>query len=227
MISHLKKITGALLMLALFNFFSCEESEFDVTSEEYFTLGTMDSLHRNGGCGRGSCFEFVYPISLKFADGTTKSVASNEAMHAAIKAWKEANPSATQRPSLVFPLEVIAKDGTISSVANEDEFKKLLSTCPPQRGKGRGRGHRPGDRGQSCFKLNFPVSVKLPDGTVSAATDREALHKILHTWKQNNPNATTRPELVFPLGVTLADGTVKQVASKDELKALKESCGGN
>jgi hypothetical protein len=83
----------------------------------------------------------------------------------------------------------------------------------------------------SCEENEFDVSseksisplVQWIRCTTMAAADRETLHKILHTLKQNNPNVATRPELVFPLGVTLADSTVKQFASKNELKTIKES----
>ena len=228
MIKLMKNFAGVAFILAMIGLASCDKNSLDVTSEDYFTLGAMDSLHRDGGCGRGSCFEFVYPISIKFADGSTTEVTSNENMRESIRTWKESNPSATERPTLVFPLEVLAKDGTVSSVASETEFKALLATCPPQgrgKGHGKGRGHKPGDRGQNCFTLAFPVSVQLPDSTVVAATDRDALHTILHTWKKNNPTSKVRPALVFPIKVTLTDGSEKTVASKEELTALKDSCG--
>ena len=228
MIKLMKNFAGVAFILAMIGLASCDKSSLDVTSEDYFTLGAMDSLHRDGGCGRGSCFEFVYPISIKFADGTTAEVTSNEKMRETIRTWKESNSSATERPTLVFPLEVLAKDGTVTSVASETEFKTLLATCPPQgrgKGHGRGRGHKPGDRGQNCFTLVFPVSVQLPDSTVATAADRDALHTILHTWKKNNPTSKVRPALVFPIKVTLTDGTEKTVASKEELTALKDSCG--
>lgn len=228
MIKLMKNFAGVAFILAMIGLASCDKSSLDVTSEDYFTLGAMDSLHRDGGCGRGSCFEFVYPISIKFADGATAEVTSNENMRETIRTWKESNSSATERPTLVFPLEVLAKDGTVTSVASETEFKTLLATCPPQgrgKGHGRGRGHKPGDHGQNCFTLVFPVSVQLPDSTVATAADRDALHTILHTWKKNNPTSKARPTLVFPIKVTLTDGTEKTVASKEELTALKDSCG--
>jgi hypothetical protein len=231
MISQLKIsfkfFAGFAFALAMIGLASCDKSSLDVTSEDYFTLGAMDSLHHDGGCGRGSCFEFVYPISIKFADGTTAKVTSNENMRETIRSWKEANSTATQRPTLVFPLDVLAKDGTVTTVASETEFKALLATCPPQgRGKGRGgRGHKPGDHGQTCFKLNFPVTVQLPDSTTATAADKDALHTILHNWKKNNPTSKVRPSLVFPISVTLTDGTTQSVASKEALTALKESCG--
>jgi hypothetical protein len=222
----IKFLASFAFILAMLGLASCDKSSLDVTSEDYFTLGAMDSLHRNGGCGRGSCFEFVYPITIKFADGTTAKVTSNENMRETIRTWKEANPSATERPTLVFPLEVLASDGTATSVASEDEFKSLLATCAPKgRGKGRGRGHKPGDHGKNCFTLNFPVTVQLPDNTTAKAADKDALHTILHTWKKNNPTSKVRPSLVFPISVTLTDGTTKSVASKEALTALKESCG--
>lgn len=223
----LKFFAGFAFVLAMIGLASCDKSSLDVTSEDYFTLGAMDSLHHNGGCGRGSCFEFVYPITIEFADGTTAEVSSNENMRETIRSWKEANPDATERPTLVFPLEVMASDGTVTSVASKEEFKTLLATCTPKggRGKGRGRGHKPGDHGQNCFTLNFPVTVQLPDSTTAEAADKDALHTILHNWKKNNPSSRVRPSLVFPISVTLTDGTTQTVASKEALTTLKESCG--
>lgn len=229
MISQLKisykYFAGVAFVLAMIGLASCDKSSLDVTSEEYFTLGAMDSLHHNGGCGRGSCFEFVYPITIQFADGTTAEVTSNDNLRETIHTWKENNPSATERPTLVFPVDVLAKDGTVTSVASETELKSLLATCPPPgRGKGRGRGHKPGDNGKNCFTLNFPVTVQLPDSTTAEAADGAALHTILHNWKKNNPTSRVRPTLVFPISVTLSDGTTQSVASKAELAALKDGC---
>lgn len=230
MISQLKisfkSLAAVAFVLSMLGLASCDKSSLDVTSEDYFTLSAMDSLHHNGGCGRGSCFEFVYPITIEFADGTTAEVTSNENLRETIRTWKEANPDATERPTLVFPLEVVGKDGTVTSVASSDELKTLLASCAPKggKGKGRGRGHKPGDGGQNCFTLNFPVTVQLPDSTTATAADRDTLHTILHTWKKNNPTSKTRPTLVFPISVTLSDGTTKTVASKDELSTLKDSC---
>jgi len=229
MIKLMKNFAGVAFILAMIGMVSCDKGSLNVTSEDYFTLGAMDSLHHDGHCGRGSCFEFVYPITIKFADGTTTKVTSNDNMRETIRTWKESNPSSTERPTLVFPLDVLAKDGTVSTVASDTEFKALLATCAPQggpgRGHGRGKGHKPGEHGQNCFKLNFPVSVKLPDNTVVAAADHDALHTILQNWRKNNPASTVRPTLVFPINVTLADGTVKSVATKEDLTALKDSCG--
>jgi len=57
------------------------------------------------------------------------------------------------------------------------------------------------------------------------ATDQQNLRQLVREWRQNNPGVHARPEIVFPITVTMTtDSTQVILNSREELRALKESC---
>lgn len=200
---------------------SCNEE--NIVSDEIvqnFVNESVESLERRGNCGRGGCYEFVFPISIAFPDGATVSVDSYPQLRETIKTWKEDNPEAEERPTLVFPLEVLSEDGEVISVATEEELRELRQECRRNFKKHHGKGDR-------CFKLVFPITINYPDGTSGTYDDRMALKSAVRTWKADNPDAEERPELNFPVDIELEDGTIVTINSAEELQAQKESCGNN
>lgn len=83
------------------------------------------------GDGHGEpCFTVNFPITIGFPDGTSVEVNSREEALAAIMEWSEANPDATQRPSIVFPITVtITATGNTREISNRLEFRHLLRHC--------------------------------------------------------------------------------------------------
>lgn len=194
--------------------------EFEV---ENFIGESLFSLQEEGNCGRFGCYEFVFPVSINFADGTTAEVSSYEELIETLRTWKENNPNAEEKPSLGFPLEVVSEEDEVITVADKEELRELKRECRRNFFGSHGpRGHR--NRGQFCFDINYPLTLQFPDGTTAEAADRRALKSLAREWKQNNPEATERPEIVFPIEVTQEDGSVVSVADKEALQALKESC---
>jgi len=77
-----------------------------------------------------SCFEVVFPITLSFPDGTTAEAADRMALRQLIRTWREANPDATERPKIVFPLTVKMKDdGSLVTVNTREALKQLKEDC--------------------------------------------------------------------------------------------------
>ena len=214
--SILKMLIAPMFMLALFSLTSCDKEEVtNETEVENFTLASVDVVQRSAGCGKHGCFEFVFPITVSLPDSTTISADSYEALRTAIKDWKEANPDATERPTLVFPIELITDEGETLTVSTQEELKDLRSAC---------RQNARGGRGNACFEIVFPISVEFPDATVVTYEDRAALKTGLRAWKQNNPDADEKPRLVFPITVELEDERQVEVASKEDLQTLKSEC---
>jgi len=170
-----------------------------------------DCKGERGGKGcKGNCFDIVYPVSYALADGTTITGESKEEIRSQLKAWKEANPDAEERPVLVFPIEVINADGEAIAVADQESLKLLKEECKGERNK--------------CFELVYPVSFLLPDGTTVSGESRQEIKTQLREWKANNPDAEEKPELVFPIQITTEEGETIDVDSKDELDILREEC---
>lgn len=83
------------------------------------------------GDGHGErCFTINYPVSIGFADGTTVAVNSREEALTAIIEWVAANPDATERPHIIFPISVTyTEDGTIVEVNSRAELRALRLDC--------------------------------------------------------------------------------------------------
>ena len=205
-------VLSCLLGSGLFLTSCSEEVSVDEEIIGEFVDGSMDKFHRLCRTGKFGCYDFVFPITVEFSDGTTASGDDAASLREAIQAWKESNPDSTGRPDIVFPIEVTTEEGEIVSVTEYSELRDLAIACR--------RSHRPG--ADICFNLVYPVEVEFPDGTILEAATRVALKTVVREWKRNGGEG--RPSFVFPVEVEYEDGTVVSAASKEELQALREAC---
>ena len=216
------KIFGFMLLAALaITFTSCEQENYDVTDIDNFTDGTIDGLQR-GVVGKRHCLEFVFPISIEFVDGTTAEVESYIDLHETVKAWFEENDvekSKENKPQLIFPLQVLNKEGEVIDVASEEELLELRKECPRigkcKKGK-KGRGFK-------CFSLVFPVALTI-DGEDQTFENRLALKAAVRAYKIEAGDDFERPTLVFPVTIEYEDETQAEIANKEELIAAKQAC---
>lgn len=160
------------------------------------------------------CFDMVFPITIQFPDATTAEVSSRAELKTTLRAWKAANPDATERPTIAFPIDVEFEDGSITTVNSSAELEELKQACRDE--------ERP--EWEPCFKVVFPVTILFPDGTTAEAANREEKRALYREWKAANPDATERPEITFPIHVELEDETVVTINTEEELEELKESC---
>ncbi|MBN8679450.1 MAG: hypothetical protein J0M29_14570 [Chitinophagales bacterium] len=169
------------------------------------------------------CYELVFPVSIVLPDSSTVEVSSYEEMKQALRNYFQANGGGGHqghhggpRPHLgfVFPISVLSQDGEIITVNNVDELRALREECGGGTFGHHGhQGH--GQHGLTCFEIVFPITIEFPDGTTAEAADRQALHQLIRTWKQNNPGVQGRPKMVFPITVKMdEDGSVVTVNSR-------------
>lgn len=220
-IKNLSALGLMLLACLAISFTSCNKEDVVLTDIESFTDGAVDGLQR-GAIGKKYCLEFIFPISIEFIDESTAEVESYENLYETVKTWFEANEvdkSTENIPQLVFPIQVLNQEGEVIDVSTEDELIDLKSECPSigkcKKGK-RGKGFK-------CFSLVFPVSVTIGE-EVQTFDDRTALKAAVKSYKEEVGDAFVRPTLVFPLTVEYEDESQVEVASKEELVALKEAC---
>jgi len=166
------------------------------------------------------CFELVYPVTVVFPDGSTAEAAEREAFGQILRDWAAENPDAEDRPGLEFPYEVTLAAGSVATINDEDELAALLSDCRENRPALPVLGIKP------CIKLIYPVEIAFPDGSTAEAGDRRAALDLLVSWKEENPDAESQPELVYPVEVELRDGAIEMVNSAEEFAALREGCPG-
>ncbi|MCP4443575.1 MAG: hypothetical protein GY810_32125 [Aureispira sp.] len=169
------------------------------------------------------CFYFVYPLSIVYTDGTTKSITSEEELD---MAWEACEKDATTEDEIcfdfVYPVKVKFEDGTIKEMANEEELDRTWEDCE-------------GDwEEEICFDFVYPLSITHTDGTTQSITTDEEFQT---AW-DNCDNATTTSttgndrtndeekcfDLVYPISITFEDGTTKSITTDEELEMAFDSC---
>ncbi|MFN7116483.1 MAG: hypothetical protein ACK4TA_06755 [Saprospiraceae bacterium] len=241
MVKGFVKISWLFLigLLPLLN--ACNEEDATTTNDETtnYVEDALLEIRDSTNVGPEHCYELVFPVTLQLPDETTVEIDSFGELRTVLRDWKAANPDSDERPTLVFPIELINSDGEVITVENAAALKALREACPfpggprgprgPRGGHGGGHGRPGGDHGGNggacaCFEIVFPVTIAFPDNTTQEVAGRKALRDAARAWRAANPGVQGRPELVFPITVKLEDGTTQEVADAAALKALKENC---
>ena len=133
----------------------------------------------------------------------------------AIKSYYEENQGADERPSIIFPVNIIDHEGETKAINSEEEMEDAYRHC-----SGRDRDKR------ECFGLVFPVTYIMPDGSsYEIADDDDESWAELKAWYDANPEAEERPELQYPVDIMYEseDRTVT-ISNEEEMLAAKEEC---
>lgn len=225
--SNFKTWTMALFALFAVALTSCDKDKMlEAVNIQSFTDSTISDF-QGDAVGKGRCLEFIFPVSVAFTDGTSASADDYEGLYTSIKSWFETNGlelSRKNKPSLVFPIQVLNEEAEIIDVASQEELKSLRRECGDRFDRPRNKGKCNKGKGHHCFKLVFPISVNI-GGEVQSFEDRAALKAAAKAYKETAGEDAERPELVFPITVEDEDGNQATVASKEDLQALKETCG--
>lgn len=76
------------------------------------------------------CFELEYPVTYIMPDGSEIPVRiNNEEGWANVKAWYKEHPDSKKRPSILYPVDIIYKDGSSVTIDNEDQMKRAYEAC--------------------------------------------------------------------------------------------------
>ena len=213
------------LLLMLFIAVSCDtEDEATIVEVENLADESIEDL-QSRIVGKKHCVEFVFPITIAFIDSTTAEVTDYENLHETIVSWftdNDVEKSKENKPTLIFPIEVINLDGEVIQVNAKEELKSLKSECPKE---GKCKDGKKG-KGHACFELVFPISIIINEETLEFE-DRASLKEAIKEYKETAEEDAERPELVFPITVVYEDGSTAEVESKDALKELKEECQDN
>ncbi len=158
------------------------------------------------------CFEFVYPISIIYNDGSTLSLADDAEFAQAIVSQTNQHFII----NFVYPFDVI-KDGNIISVTSDADFENLINSCqtfnmyilsPTQ---------------TYCFDFVYPVDIEMSDGSVATVHDASEFDLLFA-----NASANYYPvNMVYPFEVD-KDGQIITIHNSVEFETLIDSCfGGN
>ncbi len=78
---------------------------------------------------KGFCLKLVYPVIYTMPDGSTITGADEKAVWTAMKDWYEVNPESEEKPILSYPVDVILKDETTTTVDDEEAMIALKKDC--------------------------------------------------------------------------------------------------
>ncbi|MEL6658626.1 MAG: hypothetical protein AAFY48_07325 [Bacteroidota bacterium] len=177
--------------------------------------GDWGNHGQHGGLNR--CFNIVFPITLAFPDGTEVTVENRAELRLAIRTWRAENPGVEGRPTLAYPYDVELQDGTVLTIASDEDRADLREVCEGTVGDGHGR---------RCFRISYPIDINFPDGTSVSVDNREEALTAIMEWVEANPDATERPQIDFPIEVTLRNGETVTVETREQLRRLRRICRG-
>jgi len=213
-----------LALLFVMGTISCSDDAdtSELVSVDNFSNSTINAMQK-GTIGKTRCLKLIFPVTVQFSDESTAEVANYEELHETISAWLEENGlerSRENKPELVFPIQVVSEDGTVTDVESSEALQELKSEC-----KGDREPRRSGNRGKGfhCFDLVFPLSATFGEETI-AFDSKEAFKEAIQTYRLENGRDADRPEIVFPVTISYEDGTELIVNSREELKATKQAC---
>ena len=168
----------------------------------------------------GPCYKIVFPVTIDFPDETSADVADPESLKEAVQAWKEANPDAADRPEISFPYDVELPNGSIVTLENGEDAKRLLATCKVRR-------DLPSLINNECFHINFPVAFKTSFNDTMMVASLEDLKELIESNKGRRKHHKLKnyPRIILPFDVTLKeDGTTVTIENFEDLKEIFEGC---
>jgi hypothetical protein len=213
------KILVLLLAVSVAGFYSCTDNdpvENEIVTSKSIALRTslneikkannISDRNANTTQDQFLCFQFVYPITLSYNDGTVITVATYEGLLDVLTAESET----LFIVGIAFPFQV-QQEGAVITIDNETEFYALIEDC----------GFSPinDDVLQfSCLQLVFPISVINDSGVTVVVNTQAELESLLISGML--------VDIVFPISVT-QNNEVIVVNDLYELFELYDECDGN
>lgn len=158
-----------------------------------------------------SCYELVYPVSVRNDAGDVTVLDNEEAFNDAM---------AADLVYFVFPLDLIEEDGTASTVEDIDMLFTYLIGCngfgPSDTLIGAEWDWEGGFEYLGCYMLQFPFDVNLADGTAVTVNNHEELCDLMLTGEL--------VDYAYPLTLEDEDNVEYVVNSEAELETLLIEC---
>ncbi len=229
---------AALAMISLLSFEACTKDDISSsTTLDALADQSLFALEQRGNLGRHGCYDLVFPVTIKLADGTTITVVSQDSLKKALHKWHENHKDGHKKnhPEFVFPIHVIAEDGSVIAVETKEELYDLRKACKKSHLDSLHHRDSMGHKGfpkhdTLCFSLVFPIKLKKADGTIITINSKEELKTQCQGERKKGQGHGKKHgiehqlQLVFPIQVKKSNGTTVTINTKDELKALREGC---
>ena len=151
--------------------------------------------------------QFVMP------DGSSITV-EDESGYMAVRTWYGNNSDSKEKPTLQYPVNIIYLDGDTQTINNEEEMGSAKADC---------RKWDDNKKDWDCFRLVYPITFIMPDGSAISMLDEENWME-LKSWYEVNPNIEERPILEYPVEIIFRDGSNNTIYNHEEMATAKEDC---
>lgn len=230
----MKKIIGSFLLIALttLSFVSCSD-DADSASLPETTVSPSLRIALNGMVSKfipaarlavqtndtindddenELCFDFVYPITLSYNDGTVVSVNSLDEIMELLQ--NETSDSYLNGIAFPFQIDYFA-EGVVITVLDESDFEDLNLSC--------GDGYYDDEDivENNCFELQFPFSLINIENEIFEVADSTAFYNLLE-----NPETAEIIDFVYPINV-LVSGEIVVVNNMFEFSEILSNCYGS
>ena len=184
-------------------------------NEVYFNLeGRKLKSKRDRGDKDGfKCFELVLPATFVMPDGSSITV-EDENSYMAVRDWFANNSDSKEKPTLQYPVNIIYRDGDTQTINNDEEMGNTKADC---------RKWDDDKKDWGCFKLVYPITFIMQDGSAISMIDKEDWME-LKSWYEENPDKEERPLLEYPVEINYRDGSTKTINNDEEMANAKEDC---
>jgi hypothetical protein len=213
------KILFLLLVVSVAGFYSCTDNDpienEIVTTKSVALRTTLNELKKvNNISGRNAdtpqdqlvCFQFVFPLTLSYNDGTVITVASEQGLLDILAAETET----LFIIGIAFPFQV-QQQGAVLTIEDETAFFALVEGC--------GFNTINDDVLQfGCFEMVYPISIINGNGATVVVESQGELESLLIL-----DDVT---DLVFPFNVIQNNQTIT-IDNLNELFDLYDDCDGN
>lgn len=75
------------------------------------------------------CYDFVYPLNVKMADGSVQKVRSQEAFNSIVDKYLEKSDDFENMPDIAYPYTVVKADGSKQVIRNDKDQDNLDESC--------------------------------------------------------------------------------------------------
>jgi len=219
----MKKIKFLLLLLTATTvlFYSCSDSnpvENEAVASKSITLrATLNEIKKANPAGKtalatqdqASCFNFVYPITLSYNNGTQITVVN----FAGLLEIVANENTALYIDGIVFPFEV-QQEGAVTTINNEAEFYALIQDC----------GNIPTVNNFvfdfTCYSILYPISIINANNETVTINNQTELMQLIST---PTGNSTYQLNIVFPVTVVQQNQSIV-INSLYEFFELNNDC---
>jgi hypothetical protein len=81
-----------------------------------------------------------------------------------------------------------------------------------------------GDDKKDCFKLLFPISITMPDGSILTGEEKELLESI-KLWYNDNADVKEKPSFNYPVEISWPEkDIIKTINNSEEMAIAKKYC---